>query len=297
MSRGSWRLYAAVGAGFAGFIAILWAAYALLLTPYQNSQERERTHSARSYDKETVEYAEWRCRAEPEAFRDICVDKETEAQRSERRAAYDLKAQQEMAAWAFGVLIVSVFGLFISAGGLGALIWTFHEQRKMFRADAQAYIEVVWLDIDHDPTYGLTLVIYVANRGKTPAKKLMFSGDLNVVRGEEFEYPVYAYLGILPANSTGVMIGRNYDVLEDFRFLRDYETSGSHGRKTWSVMTEDPSRADPMVQLTGELSWDDSFNPVQRTNFGDIAFLRRDDRPLWLGNRTRRGNPNKNQDQ
>lgn len=245
----------------------------------------------------------------------VIVTDPAETEASERREEEsaetqkrDLVAQQRMAEATEAMnratqymMYAAWLSVFIGAGGLGALVWTFREQRKMFRADAQAYVEVVWLDVWIDPTYGLTLLIDVANRGKTPAKGLHFSGRLTVKQVEradyrvksvrEDEHEVFAALGILPANSSGKMEGQNYDVLEDFRFLTDFQDAGSHGRKTWSVVTEDPDSEIDIVRLNGTLSWDDSFNPVQKIDFGDIAVLSRDGRPLWLGNRRRAGKP------
>lgn len=242
----------------------------------------------------------------------IIVTDPTEAKASKRREEEsaetqkrDLIAQQRMADATEAMnratqymMYAAWVSVLVGMGGLWALFYTFREQRKMFRADAQAYIEVVWLDVWNDPTYGLTLLIYLANRGKTPAKDLRFTGRLTIKQVESpdkqrrlAEYQVFAGLGILPANSTGTVTGRNSDVLESFSFLTDIEQAGSHGRKTWSVLRDSPDAEVDMVKLEGHLSWDDSFNPVQQIELHDRAVLSRDSRPLWLGNRHRRGKP------
>lgn len=176
----------------------------------------------------------------------------------------------------------------IGAGGLTALIWTFREQRKLFRSDNQAYIEVTEISTFVHGTYGLYLGIEVANRGKTPARNLCFDGTFTYYRPEQNDYPIQASLALLPPGASRSVRGRNYDMLYHFDLLVDFEKAGSHGRFTGTLMSGvDGQDNHPRIELDGMLTWEDSYGGKNSIRVYDSAELMRGDEPFWLGNRYR----------
>lgn len=178
--------------------------------------------------------------------------------------------------------------VFIGAGGLTALIWTFNEQRKLFRADNQAYVEVTKINAYVHPTYGLTLTIDVANRGKSPASNVNFEGKFSYFRPDQNDYPIQAGLNILPAGSYRSVVGKCYDMLFSFDGLLDVKDAGTHGKWTWQRITEDGDDSKhPKVVLDGEISWEDAYGRRNSQKVYDLAQLTHKGQPMWLGNRQR----------
>lgn len=141
----------------------------LEFSAYEELQAFKRAQTEAPNEIVVFEEAEQLCASLPESQRFHCFKEQALNHRSELRAQADLIAQQDMALWAFGVLLISLFGFFVSAGGFGALVWTFMETRKMTRAQDRAYLLIGPARIFHDPTYGLTYALEVQNSGNTPA--------------------------------------------------------------------------------------------------------------------------------
>lgn len=78
-----------------------------------------------------------------------CVTENVDADGGDKQAEYDLKAQQDMAAWAFGMLIVTIWIAVITFIGVVFVAWTLFATRRMAadtrdigRDQSRAYAEV-----------------------------------------------------------------------------------------------------------------------------------------------------------
>lgn len=179
----------------------------------------------------------------------------------------------------------------IGAGGLTALIWTFREQRKLFRSDNQAYIEVTKISTFVHGTYGLNFGIVVANRGKTPARNLSFEGTFTYYRPEKYEYPIKAFLSLLPPSSTRGVNGVCHDMLYHFDLLMKVEDAGSHGKWTGRIASEDGDDSrHPRVAISGVLTWEDSYGGRNSIRVFDSAELMHRGQPMWSYNSYRNEN-------
>jgi hypothetical protein len=178
MSRRFWVI------GALAVIAVLifgWTG----LTNYWSYQAEHAYERARAtnYPHGTAEDVVRKCLAETEpSFSKgiICLAQAIESAREAQRAQYDLKAQQDMAEWAYGLLWVSIPGLLISAAGLWGLLWSLQQtrtaikdNRKIGEAQTVAYPSIDSLSFElgerkGDP-YRPTIRTRWKNAGNTPA--------------------------------------------------------------------------------------------------------------------------------
>jgi hypothetical protein len=68
----------------------------------------------------------------------LCSVKSVESNRQAQTAYYDIEAQQDMARWAYGMFLASIFGLIVSACGLGTLFYTLRLNRTATKAAVDA---------------------------------------------------------------------------------------------------------------------------------------------------------------
>lgn len=176
MSNRDWRVYAALGLGFAAAVAVAFTVTFLVISGYREEHQNQRRSAASAYQAQAYEQAESYCFGMTGAEREKCLNVQSEAAQNEQRSEYDLRAQQEMSEWALGVLALSAFGFVVSSAGLVALIYTFHEQRKLTQAQTRALIEAVGATIQHSTKrmfgsdeHELEVVIYLRNSGQTAA--------------------------------------------------------------------------------------------------------------------------------
>lgn len=78
-----------------------------------------------------------------------CAINSFDANRNSQRAKYDLEAQQDMAEWAFALLLVSIPGVAISIAGLVVLFWSLAQTRITIRdnreiGEAQLGLTSAW---------------------------------------------------------------------------------------------------------------------------------------------------------
>jgi len=105
----------------------------------------------------------------------VCAIKYLNENRAEARGQLDLVAQQDMAFWALLLLLLTGLGLFLSAGGVVALVWTFWETRLQTRLESCPYlithkclVSKIW-DRKDPNFYQLAIEFEVNNCGNTPA--------------------------------------------------------------------------------------------------------------------------------
>lgn len=121
MSRGHWLRHAFAWAVGACLLAIIGAWGWNLLAAYRAQHANERTHASQyKHDSANGVVIECLSRVDPPSFTEgiICLANAIEANREAKRSDYDLKAQQEMAEWAFGMLLVSIAGLAVTTIGV-----------------------------------------------------------------------------------------------------------------------------------------------------------------------------------
>lgn len=88
---------------------------------------------------------------------------------SDTIALADLKAQQDMAAWAMAMTLTSIATFIASLGSVAALVWTFREQRKMTQNQSRAYLEVISGLFTVHSEWNEDVRITFMNTGQTPA--------------------------------------------------------------------------------------------------------------------------------
>jgi hypothetical protein len=134
-----------------------------------------------------------------------------------QRSDDDLKAQQEMADWAFVVAVTGAYGLILSLVGVVLIYATFHATRKTLAAAYEAndigwYQTAAQLSFDarvlymHEstkPPLRPNILIHVANSGVTAARNLSAHGKWRLLRGDET---------LLEGESTGPEYDRAIDV-------------------------------------------------------------------------------------
>lgn len=123
-----------------------------------------------------------------------CVAEVIKAGRESERGESDLKAQRDMAEWAFGMLLVSAAGVFVTSVGTALLLWqirltqkavsdtglatkAMNEANRIAQIQTRAYLVAGEHKIDPsvfpDGTARITLHIAVKNSGTTIAVKVI----------------------------------------------------------------------------------------------------------------------------
>lgn len=122
-----WVRYGALAA-----LILAVVASAGTLWVYRQGQTEQRQEAA-SYSSEIADQQSYDPCARLSGFVDglNCVFREVKGSRENQRAEYDLKAQQDMAAWALALLIVSALGLMVTTVGVVYVAMTFRETRRM----------------------------------------------------------------------------------------------------------------------------------------------------------------------
>ena len=217
----------------------------------------------------------------------VCFDEYQRSYRAEIRSQNDLIAQQDMAVWAFGVFLVTTLGLFFSAGGVAALVWTFRETRKMTQAQDRAYLRIEQGHLQHDPTYGLSYSLQIHNSGNTPATFIEARLILTIVspasndpsKACEQTYNLECELYELAAKATDYLRSGRVEailVLPEGLLV----SHGSHYRKTGTVIeTDDPSETGVIARVTveGLVTYFDVFGGEHKLSVSQFSMSLEDD--------------------
>lgn len=163
-----------------------------LVLKYQASQSNDRDN-AREYYQANAHQGPYSCRAVMVESGVLdwlsCLVEAVSAESGEQQAYYDLKAQQDMAAWAFGMLIVTIWLAVITLIGVG-FVWKTLVVTQNAGAEAIAAVhgvERAWLTVKSaeikfygnigtedggpdGPSY--TITINWTNTGRSPAKNV-----------------------------------------------------------------------------------------------------------------------------
>lgn len=281
MSKNEWRQFALLGLAFVGLVSSSLAATALIVANFRQEHASQRDDAASANQPEAQRKVLLNCPAFPSALRDQCVDKEVEAAQAEKREQYDLRAQQEMAQYALGVLAISVLGFVVSSAGLVALFYTFNEQRKLSRSQARAYLELIGARVTRLPGWRASyLRIGIRNTGQTPASNIRIVGictaDPGAVEGKELgqvhTQPIEEWLH-------REMPSLTQDVLE-WSFGADLDFLKTNHQPRYGT---DTCRM-PILIFKGTLFYDDAFGQLRELPFVlNTSFLDEEDRSELAG--------------
>lgn len=264
MSRGDWRTNASIVGGVIAVFVVAVAVTASAVSSYRQQHVDERADASNPKEGAAHQNAILYCRALPSEEQVRCAKEYVETEKANARAEYDLRAQQEMSEWALGVLFISAFGLFFSACGLAALVWTFREQRKLTQNQSRAYPEIVEAGLRADGidiTTGIAhyrIDIQIRNNGETPALnvrlqlEMTYAPEWDVGQEEALKGCVYPDMGgvgeDIPAKGEYIVTASGEG--DDIR-------SPSQGQKSWRYKH-------PSVVVTGRVVYNDIFTSEDR---------------------------------
>jgi hypothetical protein len=179
-----------IGAAF-GVAPYIIAAALLVFGTFSFLSVREYQKQNTSYRQETSSYsAEATEKYAADCLKDFkpistwanCIIKSIDANRTAQRANQDLKAQQEMAEWAYALLLLSIGGLVISGCGLIALFVSLSQTRTVIKdtreigeAQVRAYLSAIECEVSElklsnvNGDMGVAVEILINNSGQSPA--------------------------------------------------------------------------------------------------------------------------------
>ncbi len=194
---------------------VLGLSGGVLATVLYHNQIRDEGERAANTTAEQAQVYEGCRYVAPIASLMTCVAEGTKAAYDQKHTNADLHAQQEVAAWTFGMFVFGVLSFVTSGLALAALVWTFREQRKLTVNQSRAYLELIaahytaarFADIvegeDKEDQIDISLTLY--NSGETPASDVRVVLQLDCTPessgfGEEGEQPytITDISGLLP---------------------------------------------------------------------------------------------------
>lgn len=252
-------------------VAVLVAGVYAGLAGYWLSTNRSQNASERAYvispdDENTRAEVARRCGGPVPAPPDACVREVEESVERLQRERADLKAQQEVAEWTFATALIALAALFLSAGGVWALVWTFREQRLLTINQTRAYLELIaahytaqrWASVDdgelEHQQIDVTLTLH--NSGTTPALgvglmlTLHCTPEYSGFGDAEDSYVIEGLVGTLPeipARGTYVLRVTGHGNLPQYKI--------QHTNWRWQP---------PSVTARGKVTFRDVFDPTTR---------------------------------
>ncbi|MCM2561463.1 hypothetical protein M8756_05865 [Lutimaribacter sp. EGI FJ00015] len=186
MFKRSWII--SVTLGLAVFISGLWFSWSVF-SAYQQRHADERATAAQYYS-DTTQHGPRACRsivAETGVLDWLtCLADNISADGSVKQSEYDLKAQQDMAAWAFGMLVATVwltvitlFGVFFVWRTLLATQAMARDAREIGEAQVRAYISPTHGEYEIGPR-GLKVRVYFRNYGQSPGRDVAIKGTAHL---------------------------------------------------------------------------------------------------------------------
>ena len=196
-------------AGLALFLTAFWYSLSKLVQ-YQEGHSNERAAAAQYYS-DTAQHGPSSCRTVVEEDGLIawltCLADNVSTDGSVKHAEYDLKAQQDMAVWAFGMLIATIWLTVITLLGVYFVWRTLVATQNMARdardigeAQVRAYLTPTLVEVSYIPTNScLRFKCKISNHGQSPAidayalvKVHFFTGDGTV------EHKLLHEIGAIP---------------------------------------------------------------------------------------------------
>tara|TARA_R110001606_G_scaffold317924_1_gene464787 strand:+ start:172 stop:1077 length:906 start_codon:yes stop_codon:yes gene_type:complete len=245
-----------------GVVALL----VFVFVPYRldhQSERRDASQAEKSISEEDIE--RW-CGGLLATERLACTARQGEAEAAKKRSQYDLKAQQEMAEWALLVVVASVISLFVSIGGLGALVWTFREQRKLTESQSRAYIEVI-TGRTSITEFGWTIDVTVMNTGQTPAFEVRMSANARFYARSSTRNEPEAKIIYGVGSARGEIGPSGLDTTRIYKsgtFVAD-EIKGLKNEEGMIVSTDECTF--PYVEFVGKITFKDAFDNPREVAF------------------------------
>lgn len=237
----------------------------------------------------------------------IVVPDAAEAEASKRREEEgaqiqkrDLAAQQRMAdatvamnraTWY--IMWAAWVSAAIGAGGLTALVWTFIEQRKLFRDQERAVLEVekgaFWPRMYHGSPH-MHFDILLRNTGRTHARNVRIEGKTRWHPGDklidEAEFivepdgeiiiePITGVCAEIPPNSHDVVVSHQETRIDTSKLIDAHKSWGSYGPNVMGLS--------PHLTFHGEVIYDDVFGEPQSRQFNFTCYTRSNHVPVYLG--------------
>lgn len=190
MSQRGWVSYVAIG-GVAALVGVVIAVLGWQHLAYQQRQHAQERQEAASHKNENAaEQRQTTCIDVAKRTTFPCVTNSPPAEGGEKYTEYDLHAQQDMAEWAFAMVLVSLLGVMVTTAATIYVALTFHQTQALVREaknttkaaqDALEISERPWLSVE--PEYSstdrlatdqwkLNYRLLMANAGRSPAVKV-----------------------------------------------------------------------------------------------------------------------------
>jgi hypothetical protein len=252
-----------IGLGLAAIVLLagaIWGWQSLERYKSQHAKQREVIFNfkADSGDK----YAEI-CLKEGVSFLDIakCVMKSIDANREAQRSQYDLQAQQEMAEWAYALLLLTIASTIIGACGFIGLMVSLSQTRTAIKdsreigeAQVASYVSIPSASVFFIGATGQPIVeIHAVNNGQSPAIGFVWTAVFRYF--SEVEGYIESEFDTLWMERPGVDIPPQGKVIEKF-MGPDFELTTTTAE--WKAKTNHVG-----MSITILFSWKDVFKNVR----------------------------------
>ncbi|MGQ2905868.1 MAG: hypothetical protein ACT6RL_18890 [Neoaquamicrobium sediminum] len=149
---------------------------------YQLEHAQQRDSAAKADTPAPDKYLE--CAKLPLFAATKCAIEAVQADAESERSQHDLNAQQDMAEWAYALLLVSVASIILSMIGLVALFVSLAQTRQAIKdgreigeAQVQAYLSLRGAKFFRDSMF-ITIDLVIRNSGQSPANAVTFQATL-----------------------------------------------------------------------------------------------------------------------
>lgn len=157
---------------FVGLLIILCAIMIWDVSARNANYDQRADYYSANHASETKSAIERECVSTDVSAIRKCIEEKVRAEQESQRSEHDLSAQQAMADWAFGVLVVSFVTLLATVAGVVYVRNTLLETRRIGERQVRAYIGVVEASIRGTNTASPTIRVKIKNAGQSPAYKV-----------------------------------------------------------------------------------------------------------------------------
>lgn len=183
------RTFAVALGGIVAVAAIIFTVLGYRhFSEYRREQAQERQGASNDYRRDAEKHIEFCIEAIAEerlSDRLECLSQAIDAAEESATAKHDLKAQQDMSAWALGVLYVSMAALIATAIGVVFVWLTLRETRRIGQAQVRAYLQFEPVNVNYLPAMagdGITISGPLTNRGQSPAIDVEIGGLVDTIK-------------------------------------------------------------------------------------------------------------------
>ena len=180
--------------GLVPWIFLIWVVY----LGYDQDQFDQRFHVMESNIENAIVF----CEALPEQGSDAsCLAEFIDAEAEKKARTYDLVAQQDMAKWAFVLMLMTGVGIYFLRETLVETRKVTLETRRIGEAQTRGYFSVIKAEYElpenteitatTDPHRKQKIIITVQNSGQSPGRKIACELSLDVYCTERADKPGY----------------------------------------------------------------------------------------------------------